>query len=422
MSMETKKTTQQLEHVQRAYSLVLGMNWFATILPGAVIIVLLRTRGLTLQEIGLGMGLYALVIGLLELPTGGLADSIGRKRITLIAYGLTIFAQLTLFMTTSLPLFLVYAVFSGSARALASGALEAWFINSLKNIDPDVNLQPWLARANTTELLALSLGTLIGALVPMAIQIVFNSENINAALGATILVSAVFHAITFFLVLYVITEQPDTQGRFYPALVAGLYNLPCAIQASIRTVQQDFILKSLLGLQFVTGFVLAGIETFWQPFFADDLRVGKQSTLILGVLFAGCFVAGILGNLSSTKLLRLLKGQTAALGLITQTLQAFALLLLALQETVWIAAFFLWLSYFARSVFASPFATLFNTRLAASQRSMMLSVLSVTFFFGFSGGNLIWGTLTNYTSISTVWTISSIVVLSSCWFLRSLKQ
>ncbi len=420
--MEIRSSFVQLKQIQKAYSLVLGINWFATILPSAIIVVLLQSRGLTLQEIGFGMGLYALVIALLQLPTGGLADSVGRKRITLIAYGLTVLAKLMLFVTTSLPLFLVYVVLYGTARALASGALEAWFISELINTDPNVNLQPRLARANTVELLALSLGTIIGGFIPTAYQAVSTAQNSTNAMNATILVSIVFHAIAFLIAHMVISEPIEARVKFYPAFLAGLRNLPMVIQESFRTVQQSIILKNLLSLHFTTGFVLAGIETFWQPFFADDLGVGKQNLIIFSVLFGGCFAVGILGNLSSTKLIHLFKGQTAGLGLFTQVLQAFALLLLSVQETVWIAALFLWLFYFSRSVFTSPFEALFNTQLPDQQRSTMLSILSIAFFLGFSGGNFIWGTLTIHASISTVWAASSIVLLSSCWFLKVLKQ
>jgi len=47
---------------------------------------LAQARGLGLFEIGLMVGAYGLTMLCLEIPTGGLADAIGRKRVAVLSF------------------------------------------------------------------------------------------------------------------------------------------------------------------------------------------------------------------------------------------------------------------------------------------------------------------------------------------------
>ncbi len=163
---EAPTLARRLRQVERRYGLVVVLNWFAAILPSAVIVLYAQSRGLSLAEIGLYGAVYSATVALLELPTGNLADRLGRKRVALLGYALAALAKLALLFAFSLPTFLIYAVIWGLARALGSGALEAWFVDRLRELDPGVDLQPPLARVNTLELLALGAGSLIGAGLP----------------------------------------------------------------------------------------------------------------------------------------------------------------------------------------------------------------------------------------------------------------
>ena len=96
-----------VKHIQRVYYLVLSLHWFSTALPLALLVLLHQTRGLDLFQVGLLMGAYSLTIVLLEVPTGGLADSIGRKKVTLLAYGFTLLSGGIFLFAFSFPAFLL---------------------------------------------------------------------------------------------------------------------------------------------------------------------------------------------------------------------------------------------------------------------------------------------------------------------------
>ena len=145
---------QTLQRIKRSYYLVTFLFWFATILPGAVSVLLVQARGLDLFQIGIFLGIYSLTIVLLEIPTGGLADAVGRKRVTVFALLFILASLITFLFAFSLPLFLLYALLAGAGRALVSGALEAWFIDSLLDAEPGADLSrrsPWRARSSLSR-------------------------------------------------------------------------------------------------------------------------------------------------------------------------------------------------------------------------------------------------------------------------------
>src|SRR5690606_9171685 len=148
------------------YYLVSSLNWFANVLPMAVMVLIARSRGLSLADIGYFLGAYSLTVVLLELPSGALADAIGRKRTYLLAGCVGIVAKAVFLFAFGLPAFLLYALTFGVSRALSSGALEAWFIDALQAADPDVGPGPALGGAGPGNRAAVAPATFVASARP----------------------------------------------------------------------------------------------------------------------------------------------------------------------------------------------------------------------------------------------------------------
>ncbi|GAA4006810.1 hypothetical protein GCM10022631_18030 [Deinococcus rubellus] len=424
----TVSAHQRLRQLERRYGLVVMLNWFAATLPSAVIVLYAQSRGLTLANIGLYVAVYSATVALLDLPTGNLADVVGRKRVALASYSLAALARLILLFAVSLPGFICFAVVWGLARALGSGALEAWFVSSVREIDPEANLQPRLARINTRELLAISAGSLIGAALPTLmgklapLWIQQTSSGAWSPLAGVVACSLLLHLATLGVTWRVVHEPPLSHRSVLSALQQGFRSLPSALREAGRTIGSDRLLLRLLTLELVTGLMLAASETYWQPFFATRFGLGGPNTVVFGVLLGGCFLAGTLGNICAGPLIGWLGGRVGRLGMLTQVVQAGALLTLAWQGSVWLAAGLFWLTYFARTAFSSPFMTLYNGQVPDGRRSLMLSVLSVAMFVGVSVGNLVLGAVSSRWSISWAWTLMAGVLLLSIPVVARLRQ
>jgi DHA1 family tetracycline resistance protein-like MFS transporter len=82
--------------VHRRFLVLVALRWLPVGLLIPVFVLLPLSRGLTLTQIGLVFAVQGLVVMVLELPTGGLADAIGRRPVLLVA-GVVSLSSLALF-------------------------------------------------------------------------------------------------------------------------------------------------------------------------------------------------------------------------------------------------------------------------------------------------------------------------------------
>jgi DHA1 family quinolone resistance protein-like MFS transporter len=401
---------QTTKQIQRTYTLILSLFWLATGLPMALGILLVQARGLDLFQVGVVMGAYSLTIVLLEVPTGGLADAIGRKRVALLAYSFSLASGLLFLSAFSFPALLVAFILNGVGRALSSGALDAWFVDSLQAVDPDVDLQPALAQAGTFSLLALGMGALLGSALPR----IFDSlppdgTAVLTPLSTPLVLAAAVQVVMLALTLLLVREErpADESGDWRQ----GVRQVPDLIHTGLTLTRQNPTILRLLTASFASGLVLISLEALWQPRFAHLLGGSQGNSLLFGLVMGGNFVAGMVGNMASAPLARLLGKRYALVCAIFQTLRGCTLVVLALQTGPIPATLLFWLVYGFMGVVNSPHATLMNREIPARQRSSMLSIESLVAYVGSFIGSAGLGYLAEQASIGVAWIVGGAILM-----------
>ena len=151
--------------VRRRFLGLTALRWLPTGLLMPVTVLLQQDRGLSLAQVGLVTAAQGVVVAVLELPTGGLADTIGRRPVLLWASVFDV-ASVTLFAAAgSAATFVVAWAVQGVYRALESGPLEAWFVDGALAAAPDEGVgvaavERGLAHAGVAIGGAISLGAL----------------------------------------------------------------------------------------------------------------------------------------------------------------------------------------------------------------------------------------------------------------------
>lgn len=134
--------------------------------------------GLTIEQFALLNSVWAATIVLAEVPSGALADLLGRKRLLLLT---SLFMIVEMLLLSFVPLgnislifwvFLLNRVFSGLAEAMASGADEALAYDTLVELQRQ---QEW-PRVLEIQMRAKSLGFVIAMTVG---ALVYDPETIN---------------------------------------------------------------------------------------------------------------------------------------------------------------------------------------------------------------------------------------------------
>jgi len=249
------------------------------------------------------MGIYSLTIVLLEVPTGGLADAIGRKQVAVIAYSCMAVSGIVILFAFSFPVFLAGFILYGIGRALSSGALDAWFVDALQAADPEVDLQPALAKAGTFTFLSLGLGALAGSFIPR----LFSGLPADGTAVLTPFSMPLLFAIATKMVLLALTillvkeDLAFTRARDWRQ---GFREVPAIIRTGLSLSRHNPTILLLLGATLASGLALISLESFWQPNFANLLGGSEGNSLFFGVVMGGNFLVGMVGNLLATPVSR----------------------------------------------------------------------------------------------------------------------
>ena len=137
--------------------------------------------GLTLEQFGILNGVWAATIVLLEVPSGALADTLGRRKLLILAGCLMVLEMAVLLVAPvgggvlMFWLFVLNRILSGAAEAAASGADEALAYDSLRAAGQERQWGGVLERVQRDTSLAFFFAMLIGAAV-------YDAEMVNAVL------------------------------------------------------------------------------------------------------------------------------------------------------------------------------------------------------------------------------------------------
>lgn len=138
--------------------------------------------GLTLEQFGILNAIWAVTIVLAEVPSGALADTIGRRAL-LILTGILMILEMAVLLAAPIGggnllfyLFLLNRVLSGLAEAAASGADEALTYDSLKAAGMENRWGHVLERVQRDTSLAFFFAMMTGAAV-------YDPEMVNAVLN-----------------------------------------------------------------------------------------------------------------------------------------------------------------------------------------------------------------------------------------------
>jgi len=148
------------------YSLIMFLNSYLTGLLTPVLSLALIEKGASLSNLSIILGIYALSVILLELPSGIMADVFGRKKtylLSLVSFTLSFSLLLT---SRGFIVLCVVMTLYGFGRALGSGSFDALFIDYyIDNYGKD-KLHNITTRLSVLEALGLSAGALSGGFFP----------------------------------------------------------------------------------------------------------------------------------------------------------------------------------------------------------------------------------------------------------------
>lgn len=262
-------------------------------------LLLALARGLDVQQLGYLVAVTAVVTAVLELPTGGLADVLGRRPVLLAAGTASLLGLLVLALGPTPGWLYVGAVLAGLSAALASGPLDAWFVDEVTAAVPVADREAVLTRgfawAGSATGLSLAGGGLLGgglALLATAVGLPDDGDGL-LAVSVPLLVAAAVVSIELVALWRLLPT--GSAGRVDvaaggPRLREVMSSVPATIASGVRLAVLDPVLRwfSLRWLLVPIGFLAFELLT---PLRLEELLDDPSTaTALMGPLAAGCFV------------------------------------------------------------------------------------------------------------------------------------
>ncbi|SDE83580.1 Predicted arabinose efflux permease, MFS family [Blastococcus fimeti] len=371
------------DRARRRFVGLTALRWLPVGVAVPVSVLLATARGLSPADIGVTVAVYGAVALLLELPTGGLADALGHRPVLALSGLFTVAGLLTMAVADSMLLFLVAWSLKGVARALDSGPLEAWYVDTVHRTDPRADVTPGLSRAAAADAAGLTVGAVVGGMLPLLVD-----RSGAAALAVPLVLAAVFGLVHVgaVLLLVVPVRQPQTSGA--AALRAGVREVPLVITATLRLVLRDRLLRLLLVVSFLVGVVLTSLELLGPLHVAELAGSPERGSAVFGVVTAVAFAAAALGALLAPALGRAAGGSVVVVGAGTSVLAAGAIAVVAGAPGVVLAAVAYSAFYLLNAAAWPSRKQLMHDRTSSGQRSTTVSASSLALMLGGMLGSL----------------------------------
>jgi MFS family permease len=384
-----------------------ALRWLPVGLTTPITVLLAQARGLTLGEIGVLFTVHGVLIVTLELPTGGLADVLGRRPVVVAGAALHIVSCLLFATATTFAGFLAGIVALGLGRVLDSGPVEAWYVDTVHRIDPAADVAPGLAKHSAADGGSLAVGAVVGGFLPA----LFGSAGAQG-LALPYFGAAVLDVLFIVVVLRLLTEhRPPREGSVATSLVAGVRAVPATVAESVRLSVTDAPLRLVLLLTAVGGAGLVVCELLGPVRFADLAGGSDGGAAVYGTVLAISFAMAAVGAMATPALRRLLRGSTRATCALLFAMGAAALAVVAGPDVLVLAGAGFALYYLAHGSTWPLLSAVLHTRVDAAHRASAVSAMSLAMALGGIVGNLTIPPLAAAVNTGTAFVAVAVVVL-----------
>ncbi|MET0154223.1 MAG: MFS transporter [Candidatus Binatia bacterium] len=378
-----------MTRTERTYYLVFGLYslwaWFvAPIYP-----LFLRSRGLDALEVNLVLATYLIIVFVFEVPTGAAADLVGRKASFLLSCALRAVAFGLYAVAQSFTDCVIAELIDGIGTTLASGALDAWAIDGMRDEGDNRPVERFFARAQTLARVGMILGGLVCAYLA-AVDFALPWWVAAAGFAATGAVGAA-----------VMRERPRAASagvprRHFVTLMGEGFH-------AVRGVPVLVLVCALTGASY---FAAIPAHMLWQQRMID---LSGEGVWIVGWLWVALNLAAVAGSAVLPGLLERLRRSRVLF--LAALWRGCALAFAALAATL-APALGGWLLQEVSFGLSEPVMQAWmNEHVAADRRATVLSIRSMVGTLGGGAGLIAIGFVARDQGVGVAWMVSAVLFL-----------
>lgn len=395
--------------VVRTYLVTSAVFTLATSIIWGVNTLFLMAAGLTIFEVMLVNSAFTVGQLVFEVPTGVIADTIGRKASFLFASA-TLFASTLLYVAAysfslGIGWFVAASVLIGLGFTFQTGAVDAWLVDALDHTGFDQPKERVFAWGNMTFSAAMLIGTLVGGFL----------GQIDLALPY--LVRAALLLVTFVLTAVLMRElgfEPrPLRASSFRRETRSIFDAGVKYGWRHPVVRPLVWVSASFGMFFMFGFYA------WQPYALSLL--GRNYVWLVGVLTAAFSLANMAGNSLVRRVMGPADGRRRAPDVLAACLGTMAVLAagIGIVGLVWqdpgalpfTVATLLWLAFGLVFGIVMPVRQGFlNEQIPSAQRATIISLDSFFADAGGAAGQPALGWIAQQLSMPSAWIVGSVFV------------
>ncbi|WP_256794748.1 MFS transporter [Terrabacter sp. Ter38] len=389
-------------------------RWFPVGLVVGLLTLWQLERGLTVAQAMTISSAAGLTIFALELPTSGFADAFGRRPVFVVSAVVNVVASSILLVAHSFWAFFAAAVLTGIFRALDSGPLEAWFVDTVHATTPGADVDGALAAQGTVLGGAIASGALVSG------GLVWWHPFTGAS--ALVLPVAVFVAlnVVHLVAVLVLLREPrgaehlDASGA--RRALASAKEAPTVVRDGLGLLRSNRALRGIVCVEVFWSVAMIVFETF-QPIRLAELVGGEERAgAIMGpVAAAGWAVFALGAALSGWSSRRIGVTWTAIAARMLNGLGAVVMGLVAGPAAL-VAAY--GVTYLLHGAAGPAHSALLHREAQARNRATVLSMNSMVASAAFGIAAPLLGLLAERTSTQLAMVTAGGVSVLGAWFYR----
>lgn len=272
------------EAARRVLLLLTATRWLPVGLTVAIVLLRPLEQGLTVTQVLTLSAIGGVVTVALELPTSGFADAFGRRSVLVAAAGVNVVAAVLFVLADDVAAFLVVAVLTGVFRALDSGPLEAWYVDTVHVHRPGADVDQELSAAGTVLGASIALGALVSGLLVWWAPL---DGVLDSPLTLPLVLTAALGALHLVALLVLLREPPRaTDGTRASRVLAGVRAVPAVVVGGLGVLRRSRALVGLLVAEAALALAMLGFESMVPLRLAELLGSTDEAGALMGVTAA----------------------------------------------------------------------------------------------------------------------------------------
>ncbi|AEV87379.1 MFS transporter [Actinoplanes sp. SE50] len=274
--------------VRLRYLILITLRWLPVGLTIPVLVLLPLERGLTIAQAGVVTAVQGVTVMVLELPTGGFADALGRRPVLLLAGAVNLVSLSLYCVAHTVGFFAVAWMLQGVFRALDSGPLDSWFVDESLAADRNADIETGLSHGEVVLSLGIAGGALIsgglvwlGPIGPVSALTVPVALSILLSLLSTVAIAVLMH------------EERPALGL--AALSASIRGVPIAIGSALRLARRSRVVLALIAVEILWSFGMVSFEKLMPIRLSEVLADKDAAASLMGPVSSAAWGASAAG-------------------------------------------------------------------------------------------------------------------------------